>query len=119
MGIIHHNAVIATTYGENSFNLMKDWIEKLQLEKTIAGLDSQKLFIFGDGIANEYYTIVLIPDGSKEGWPDSALGDSLREMFINKLKETIYDDGSSHWSWIEVGFGECGQQLLQGNNKYA
>lgn len=117
MGVMHHNAVIATVFNQDYFNDMKKWIEELEVEKTFVGLDPKKLFIFGGGIANDYHTIVLVPDGSKEGWPDSDVGDKLREVFIAKLNSMAYDDGSSCWRWIEVGFGEIGQEIIQGNNQ--
>lgn len=116
MGIINHNAVIATTFSESEKDKIKVWIDTLK-ETTITGRDPKTLFLFGEGIVNSYYTVVLIPDGSKEYWPDSEMGDKLRKQFIEKLKESNYSDGSSPWSWIEVGFGEYGQEIVQGNNE--
>lgn len=117
MGVIHHHAVLATVYNKDSFDKMKKWIEdELKVEPSILGVDPKRLFIYGGGIANDYHTIVLVPDGSKEGWPDSAVGDRLRELFIAKLESMAYDDGSNSWHWVEVGYGECGQQI-RGNNR--
>ncbi len=116
MGVIHHNAVIATVSCQKDFENMKSWIKDLKVELTVGGLDPKKMFIFGDGVANDYFTIVLVPDGSKEGWPDSAIGDDLRARFIDKLNQMAFDDGSNMWRWIEVGFGECGQKIIDGNN---
>lgn len=52
------------------------------------------------------------PDGSKEGWPGSEAGNTLRHDFIIKLKEK-----EDYWRYIEIGYGELGQEILQGNNE--
>jgi hypothetical protein len=64
---------------------------------------------------------VLIPDGSKEGWAESTQGDETRAKFIERLQLDRYDDGSSSWDWIEVGFGEYGAKILKTNcqNQYS
>lgn len=135
MGVINHNAVIATTYGKDHFDKMKAWIDQLRLEPSTGGLDLKRLFVFGPGIVNDYHTIVLLPDGSKEGWPESEKGDNLRKLFIDRLNAEAFSDdeefedappqkvgdqeiyGCSSWDWIEVSFGEFGQSILKGNNR--
>ena len=58
-----------------------------------------------------------LPDGSKEGWDTSNQGDDLRQRFIEELAKDNFNDGSSPWDWVEVGYGEYGQKVLRGNNK--
>lgn len=111
MGIVNHHAVIATTSSKHTYSDIVTWIANLEFEKSILGEDFKKLFVYGGkGVVNYYYTIALLPDGSKEGWEDSHLGDKLRQLFINKLNE---DDS---WRWAEVSYGEFGQHV-KGNNK--
>ena len=55
---------------------------------------------------NEYYTITIGPDGSKEGWSESHAGDKQRETFIAWLNSKRYDDGSSPYDWCEVQYGD-------------
>jgi hypothetical protein len=73
------------------------------------------LFLFGQKEINGITTIVMVPDGSKEGWPESVVGDLLRNLFIRELEKADYDDGSNPWSFVEVGYGEFGQKVLRGN----
>ena len=110
MGVINHNAVIASTWCQEDVAKMKDWIAELTDEE-------QNLFLVGGPQTNSETTVVMIPDGSKEGWEQSDKGDALRARFIIELEKSKYEDGSNNWCWIEVGFGEFGQKVLQGNNK--
>jgi hypothetical protein len=118
MGVIQHDAIIATTWDEVVFSKMKTWIEQLEVE-----LDAdynkrvpQELFLFsGERQSNGYRTITMIPDGSKEGWAASDYGDKLRDMFVAQLAKDDYPDGSSNWSWVEVTFGEKGRQVTNGD----
>ena len=110
MGVVNHNAIIATTANGQSAGDMLRWIAGLQS-------DYRSLFVSSGSWVNGYQTIVLVPDGSKEGWPDSMSGDDLRAQFRARLDRCEYDDGSSPWAWVEVGFGEFGQKVLRGNCK--
>ncbi|WP_109507319.1 hypothetical protein [Nocardioides speluncae] len=46
----------------------------------------------------------FLPDGSKEGWPDSDEGDDYRRQFI-ELFSWCYDDGSSPFEVVHLRFG--------------
>jgi hypothetical protein len=111
MGVINHNAVIATTWHEESFCLVRKRIEEKVPQ------DQQWLFTFTPRVMNGFQTIVLAPDGSNEGWSESDTGDDLREWFIDLLSRHVYEDGSSCWKWIEVGFGEYGAKVINTNCK--
>jgi hypothetical protein len=56
--------------------------------------------------SNSYFSFFVGPDGSKEGWPESDRGDSLRELFIEWLREQYHEDGSSNIFWAEVQYGD-------------
>lgn len=43
-------------------------------------------------------------------------GDTLRNIFIETLATSNFDDGSSPWEWVEVSYGEYGQSIVRGNN---
>lgn len=109
MGVINHNAIIATTWNDDEFSLIGEWIGDLKPE-------TRALFIanknpFGD------VTIVMTPDGSKEGWGQSDECDKIRDEFIELLNSRAYEDGSNAWKYVEVSFGEYGQSIVRGNNK--
>lgn len=110
MGVINHNAVIATTMIDDHASEIEDWIDDLPEEHR----DS---FAIVPSPTNGYVTVFLAPDGSKEGWGASDSGDKLRAAFIAQLEKYAYEDGSSSWAWVEIGYGEFGQVILRGNNE--
>lgn len=71
---------------------------------------------FGDLIApvtdvvmtpiNGVYSFMVSPDGSKEGWDHSDLGDEARAEFVTWLKAQRFSDGSSSLKWVEVQYGD-------------
>ncbi|MCZ6655585.1 MAG: hypothetical protein O7D91_21460 [Planctomycetota bacterium] len=108
MGIINHNAVIAVTSMSHIAHEMHVWIRQQNPEDCFALSPAQ---------VNDTTSFILWPDGSKEGWQESDDGDDLRSKFIRRIAEDDYSDGSSPWAWVEVGFGEYGQEVLAGNCK--
>lgn len=109
MGVENNNAVLATTWSEAALARLGAWISEQPKEWAA-------LFATVPAISNGKATIVLCPDGSKEGWDTSNQGDYLRQRFIEELAKDNFDDGSSPWDWVEVGYGEYGQKVLRGNN---
>jgi len=96
MGHIRHHAIVITgTYG--------DWIDKAH---------KKALEIFGyvseisPEMINGTKSFYVPPDGSKEGWEESADGDDERNKFIEWLEEKNYDDDSSPLAWAEVQYGD-------------
>ena len=62
---------------------------------------------------NSYLSFFIPPDGSKEGWPDSDLGDERRARFIAWLHDQEFEDGGSCLAWAEVQYGdEDGEQVV-------
>ena len=57
-------------------------------------------------IVNEQRSFLIGPDGSKEGWSDSAWGDRKRNEFVAWLESQRYKDGSSPLKWVEVQYGD-------------
>jgi hypothetical protein len=110
MGIMNHNTIITTTWSEECFDKLMLWVNE-QSE------DLRNLCVAGDAQTNGERTICIVPDGSKEGWPESDKADSLRQSLIERLEADAYDGGSSPWCWVEVGFGKFGQKVLRGNNR--
>lgn len=94
MGTINHDAVIATFHREES---------KITIESWIAGLDEseQRVFAVSPFVTNSYFSVVMFPDGSKEGWGTSNEFDDLRARFI-ALSE------SQSASVVHVSYGELG-----------
>ncbi len=96
MGWIRHHAIVVTA----SFSDM----EKLQAAAD--GCFGTGRCVVGSGGHNGYRTLLVPPDGSKEGWGPSDDGDEARNRFVEWLGAQAYDDGSSPYSWVEVEYGE-------------
>lgn len=113
MGMINHNAVLATCCIDSEFDKAAAWVAALP--------DADRArFIVAAAVMNHYQTIILPPDGSKERWKESDDGDRLRAAFIAMLKSLEYSDGSNAFDWIEIGYGEFGATIDQTNcvNRY-
>ena len=46
---------------------------------------------------------MIPPDGSKEGWEESNLGDERRSAWVNAMKDLGEDD---YCEWAELAFGD-------------
>ena len=70
---------------------------------------------------NQKTTLFMAPDGSKKGWAESIRMEGIRRKLKHFLLSFNYDDGSNPWDWVEVGYGEFGQKVLDGNctNRYS
>ena len=96
MGYIrNHTIIVEASYG--------DHIERAH---------AKALEIFGKWVSpitpesvNGSRAFFVPPDGSKEGWGESANGDERRERFKAWLREQAYEDHSTPLDWVEVRFG--------------
>jgi len=57
-------------------------------------------------VTNGHQSFFIPPDGSKEGWAESDLGDDRRKAFKRWLREQAYEDGSTSLRWVEVQFAD-------------
>jgi len=105
MGYIAHHAVIVTVSG---YVLNRDQSPQMpDVEGFRESLPEQfRKLIIGpvESITNGYLHFIFLPDGSKEGWETSDLGDTYREQFI-KLFDFKYNDGSSPFDGVEIRYG--------------
>ena len=85
MGYIRHHAIVVTGYTGD--------VEGLH---AVAPGPKSGL---GDPTLNGYRTFCVFPDGSKEGWPESDVGDAARQRFISLLREC------EGLEWAEVAYG--------------
>ncbi len=108
MGVENNECVIATTRNKDAIKSVKTWVDDLSKEH-------QSLFVFVDSLINAKTTVFLAPCGSKKGWDVDEDIEVLRRKFIAILEGFKYEDDSSSFDWVEVGYGEFGQQVLRGN----
>lgn len=96
MGYMRHHAIIVTCGYD-------DWIGKAHKKAT-------QIFVEVSGILkssiNGYESFFIPPDGSKEGWEESEIGDTQRKEYVKWLIAQKYDDGSSPLKWVEVQYGD-------------
>jgi hypothetical protein len=96
MGYIRHHAIIVTSW---KYALLE-----------VARADALSRFghvseVVGSPV-NGYRSFFVAPDGSKEGWDESAKGDLQRAEFTAWLNAQRYEDGSSALGWVEVFYGD-------------
>lgn len=96
MGHVRHHAIVVTC----SFAELAEKARRLAV--SIFGKRVSE--ILTDDI-NGYSSFFVPPDGSKEGWDESDVGDSRREKFRDWLDDQRYFDGSSSYGWVEVEYG--------------
>lgn len=97
MGYIKHHAILVTSWDEVKLKLAHDKATELH-STLVSEIVTSKI--------NKYSSFFIAPDGSKEGWEESNLGDSLRDLFIKWLDNQSYDDGSSSLQYVELYYGE-------------
>jgi hypothetical protein len=57
---------------------------------------------------NGFVSFLVAPDGSKEGWDESAAGDTRRARIKAWLRAQKHSDGSNSFRWFEVAYPEDG-----------
>lgn len=96
MGWIRHHALIVTASADD-------------IEKAKTAADDcfgTGVCVVSDSFINDYATLLVPADGSKEGWQESKDGDGVRDRFVKWLDASVYEDGSSPYSWVEVEYAE-------------
>jgi hypothetical protein len=89
MGYIKHNAIVVTCWNSEKMVALGDHARELGMQ------------VLGPSPAlmNGYRSILICPDGSKEGWADSEQGDARRAALRTRLvaEESL--------EWCEVSYG--------------
>jgi hypothetical protein len=123
MGYTRHNAVIVTAAGAVMRGERRDVpVPAPDVEAFRESLPEKwRRLVTGPvrSVAEDYETWAFLPDGSKEGWEDSRLGDEFRQRFID-LFAFAHEDGSSPFDVlvIDARFGgdepgaECEPELI-------
>lgn len=97
MGYIRHHAIIVTSFDSEK----------------ISKAHSKAIELFGESVSaivpspiNRYTSFFVGPDGSKEGWADSEIGDNKRKEFFDYIQMNAYDDGSNALDYAEIFYGD-------------
>jgi hypothetical protein len=103
MGYIRHHSILVTAY--NKEYVQKAWDKANKLFPEILTPIISSLW-------NGYYSFAILPDGSKEGWPESDELDRLRARYKRWIRTLNFDDGSSPFDWVEVSIDEEGRTKI-------
>lgn len=95
MGYILHHAIVVTSWNPDA------------LDKAVVAANHFGLQCLGPSqiVVNGYRSLLICPDGHKEGWEGSDEGDTRRKQFREWLRSQAYDDGSTCLAWFEVAYG--------------
>ena len=105
MGYIKHNAIIVTTYSESDID------RAYEIAAGIFGMDNVTDKIMSE--SNGYFSFFIPPDGSKEGWTASRIGDVRRNSFMEWCAEQAYTDLSNNICAVELTYGgENGETFI-------
>lgn len=100
MGYIRHHAIIVTAPDYDLGNAT------LREARDFAARNGGLVSEIVQSTINGYQSFVMFPDGSKEGWPESELGDARRAALIAFMDTKRYSDGSGPLDWAEVQYGD-------------
>lgn len=95
MGYMRHNAIVVTSWNTDAIEAAACRARNIGL--TVIGPSSE--------LTNGYRSLLVCPDGSKEGWSDSDQGDERRAELRNWMNAQRYEDGSSSLEWVEIAYG--------------
>lgn len=105
MGYIRHNAIVCTSGLEK--------VAEIAHKKAIKVFDG-KVTSLVEGLTNQYFSFMVVPDGSKEGWEDSDDFDKRRNKFIKWLETHTLEEIDNTYKgtkvsecldYVEISFG--------------
>jgi len=95
MGYMRHHAIVVTSWDKRSINTAHQKAKELfEGILEISNITSE--------VTNGYRSFLIPPDGSKEGWGTSDLGNEARNAFINWLKS----QNNNYCDYAEVSFAD-------------
>ncbi len=105
MGYMRHHAIVVT-YADYIDSLPS--YELRRSKEVLKEIAATGATIIGPSkeVVNGYRSILVCPDGSKEGWSESAEGDRKRDAIVAILRREVHSDGSGPWKWAEVQYGD-------------
>lgn len=95
MGFIAHHAIICTSWDKESLEDART--------KAVEIFGSEAVSLVAASQMNGYGSFFVAPDGSKEGWVDSDLGDQKRNEFLDWL--SAEDQSELFADCVEVQYG--------------
>lgn len=100
MGTVIHEATLVTTFDPAMAIAAHREAERIFPSSMVTAIELSPI--------NKYNTFVILPCGSKEGWPDKARDKADRTAFLDWVKGQAYEDGSNA---LEIGSVRYGNDL--------
>ena len=91
MGYMRHHAIIVSSWKDD--HIQAAHRIAIDLEMAVSDIISSPM--------NHELSFFIAPDGSKEGWDDSKLGDTIRLAFKGWMKNSAF-----YFKWVEVQYGD-------------
>jgi hypothetical protein len=115
MGYMRNHLIIVSSHSEDKVNNVR--LKALEIFKDTWNTRFSQMV--GNVVAsplNGESSFVIFPDGSKEGWEDSDIGDNYRADFISYVEGQKYDDGSNSLRYAEIFYADDEKELgIKGN----
>lgn len=99
MGYILHHVIVVSSWDNDLLAKARD--TAVEMFEGVAYVST----IVPHRRVNGGGSILVAPDGSKEGWDHSHDGDTARRKFTKWLDGQRHDDGSSSLCWAEIALG--------------
>lgn len=96
MGYYEHHAIVVTCYREMATKTARDEAIEIFGEEFVTEILQAPI--------NVWYTFFIAPDGSKEGWVESDIGDRKREEFLAWIARQAFEDGSNMYAYKEIKY---------------
>ncbi len=103
MGTTVHHAIIVSSWSLKHLHKAR--------AAALSVFPPQQVTKIGPEVTNGYCTFYVGPDGSKEGWEVSDVGDENRAVFLERLNR-LYSE--CVWiTWVEVRYGGSEPDLAE------
>lgn len=99
MGWMCHHTIVVTSWKE-------ELLTEAHAKAVELGCTASPITPVGVNGYRSFAAFFVAPDGSKEGWDRSDIGDVQRLGLLAWMDQQRYEDGSTALDWVEVQFGE-------------
>lgn len=96
MGYMRHDAIVVTSWRRKAIQEAATRARECGLE--VLGPSAE--------VTNGISTLLVCPDGSKEGWEESDAFVAKRAKYLEYLNSVRYEDNSSCLSWVALAYGD-------------
>ena len=114
MGYIRHHAIVVTGH-HSDIKKIHDVTVKIFNNEKSGGIGELPISPIIGPFVNDTSSFFIAPDGSKEGWDGSDIGDNQRHEFITYLNSVECD---GYPAWVEIGYGHDDQEVFVTNHAW-